>query len=391
VNNMRLEPPKGMKDCLPEEQILREELTSILRKIFRNYGFSPLDTPALENLDLLTIKGGGGSEIGKEIFTLTDRAGRKLGLRFDLTLPLARIIASTPNLSLPFKRYQIGKVWRQEFGTRTREFEQCDVDIVGSSSPLSDAEMIAIASDFFKKIGVKVVIRYNSRELLKKVLTKAGVPEDRQIPLIMEIDKLEKGTGKVPANILRAVKSAKVTDDSCLAEISKVLKKLGVKEAKFDSTLARGLEYYTGPIFEVYSPEYKDSIAGGGRYDNLLKLLGGRDLPATGISFGLTRICEILSKKARQKTVTQLFVIPIKTEMESAKIASELRKAGINTDMDLVGRSISKNLAYANNRGIPFVLFVGPDELKKAKVKLRDMQSGKEQLLTVNQVVKRLK
>ncbi len=380
--------PKGMKDYLPEEQILREKVLAVLSSIFEKYGFSPLDTPTVEKLEVLTVKGGGGSEVGKEIFTLKDRKGRKLGLRFDLTVPLARVVASTPTIQLPFKRYQIGKVFRQEFGTRTREFYQCDVDTVGTSDPMSDAEMLAISQDVFKALGLKVTIKYSSRTLLKKILTDAGVPESKQVPLIMEIDKLEKGTGKVPPKILRAVKSAKVTDDSYLDQMSKILKKLGVK-AVFDPTLARGLEYYTGPVFEVSSTEYKSSIAAGGRYDKLLKQLGGRDLPATGISFGLTRICEILSKKMqKQKSVAQVLLIPIGTQIESAKVAQQLRDAGVKVDFSL--KAPSRALTYASKLGIPYAVFVGEKELKQGKLKLKDMKTGKENLVTISQLVKNI-
>ncbi len=380
--------PKGMNDYLPEEQILKQQVLDALRQIFEKYGFSPLETPALEKYDTLTVKGAGGTEVGKEIFTLKDRGGRKLGLRFDLTVPLARVVASNPNLPLPFKRYQMEKVWRQEFGTRTREFWQCDVDTIGSSDPLSDAEMLSITQDVFKTLGIKVNIKFNSRALIRKVLNQVNIPEKDQVLLIMEIDKLDKGTGDVPPKVLRAIEMAKVTDEPYLAELSKLLKKLGVR-AEFDATLARGLEYYTGPIFEVVSEEYKYSLGGGGRYDKLLKQLGGRDLPATGISFGVTRICEVLSKKLqKKKTITQLFVVPIAgTKLEAAKLAIELRNAGIKTEVDLASRSPSKNLAYANRLGIPYVLFVGPEELKKNKFKLKDMNSGKESLLTIRQLI----
>jgi len=387
--NMKPSAPKGMKDYLPEEQILRQKVLIVLRRVFEKYGYAPLETPVMEDLNVLTVKGGGGSEVGKEIFTLTDRAGRKLGLKYDLTVPLARVIASNPTIPLPFKRYQMERVWRQEFGTRTREFWQCDVDVVGTSSVVADAEMLAIAQDVFRELKLNVEIKYNSRKLLKYVLEKAGIPESKQIPVIIDIDKLSKGKGNVPPAIVRAIKSAKVTDEPELAELARLLRKMKVK-ATFDPTLARGLDYYTGPIFEVVSKEYKYSITGGGRFDNLLKALGGPDLPATGISFGLTRICEILNKKSTlQKTLTQLYVIPIKTDCTA--IVSELRKAGINTDLDIIGRSPSKNLSYASKLGIPYVLLVGPDELKKNKVKLRNMKTGKEQLLTIAQAIRAMR
>ena len=388
--DMKASAPKGMNDYLPEEQIVREQIFSTLRKIFRKYGFSPLETPAMESLDVLKKKGAGGAEVGKEVFTLTDRAGRKLGLKFDLTVPLARVLASNPTVPMPFKRYQIERVWRQEFGTRTREFWQCDVDTVGSNSAKADAEFLAIAQDVFKELGLTVTIKYNSRKLLDKVLTASGVPTAKQMAMITEIDNLDKGTANVPAKIINALKSAKVTDVPDLTELSKELRKMGVK-ATFDPTLARGLDYYTGPVFEVISKEYKSSLAGGGRYDKLLGTLGGRDLPATGISFGVTRIYDLMLKLKKvkpRKTLTQVYVVPIKTDC--TKIVAELRKAGICADSDLIGRAPGKNLAYVSKLGIPYALLVGEKELKSSKFVLKDMQTGKERKLNIRQVIKLL-
>lgn len=374
---------KGFRDFLPEEQITIEKIIDLFKSTFKRYGFSPLETPALEDYKTLSTKG--GAAIGKEVFILTDRAGRKLGLRFDLTVPMARVLAENPNIPLPFKRYQIAKVWRQEFGTRDREFWQCDVDTVGTSSLLADAEMLAIAQDIFKQLNIKVKIKYNSRKLLANKLKELGV--SNIIKTIQEIDKLDKGTSKLSPKIIKAIKSMR--KDQELKEFSKILSQMKVK-AEFDPTLARGLDYYTGIVYEVFAPAYKYSIAGGGRYDNLLKQLGGRNLPATGISFGLSRIYEIL-KKQDKKTVTQLYIIPIQAQKEALTIAKEFREAGINTDLDLIGRSISKNLSFCNSQKIPYVIFVGQKELKEKKVKLRDMKSGREQLLTIRQAITKLR
>ena len=166
---MTVETPKGMRDYLPEEQIVRQELIDKLKRIFEKYGFSPLETPAMEMLSTLTAKGAGGSEIGKQIFKLTDRAGRKLGLRFDPTIPLARCFAQN-QIPIPFKRYQIAKVWREEFGSRDREFTQCDIDTIGSKSPLADAECLAVVQEFFDEIGLPIIIKVSSRKFLDKIM-----------------------------------------------------------------------------------------------------------------------------------------------------------------------------------------------------------------------------
>ncbi len=404
----KVEQPKGVRDYLPEEQIIINNIIDTIKATFEKYGFSPLDTPALETYQTLTRKGTGGEQIGKEIFTLTDRAKRKLGLRFDLTVPLARVLASNPTLTLPFKRYQIAKVWREEFGSRSREFWQCDVDTVGSSSLIADAEMLAIVQDVFRQLGIKVKIKYSSRNFLVNKLKSLGIPESSIPSTIQEIDKLDKGTSKLDRKIVTAIRASRAADDPEVKGISSLLRKMKVK-AEFDPTLARGLDYYTGPVFEVFSEEYKYSIAGGGRYDNLIKQLGGRDLPATGISLGVTRIYEIVKAKQKSttKTVTQLYLIPIRGPVPprpspatsslpqkssgTLSILSEFRAAGINADSDLMGRSLRKNLDFANKQNIPYVAFVGPEELKKGKIKLKNMKTGEEQLLTVAQATKLLK
>ena len=191
---MKIERAKGTKDTPPEEEIAKQEIVTALKKTFEIYGFSPLETPVLERWDTLTAKYGGGAEITKEIFNLTDQGGRNLGLRFDLTVPLARFVASNPNIKFPFKRYQIGLAFRDgpiKLG-RYREFWQCDVDIVGSKSMLADAELINLTLDFFKKIGFKVVIEFNNRKLLDGVMEALEIPEQERNSIIITIDKLKK-------------------------------------------------------------------------------------------------------------------------------------------------------------------------------------------------------
>ena len=399
---MTVETPKGMKDFLPEEQIVRQDLIDKLKKIFEKYGFSPLDTPAIEMLSTLTAKGGGGEMIGKEIFTLTDRAGRKLGLRFDPTVPLARCFAQN-QLPVPFKRYQIAKVWREEFGNRDREFLQCDVDTVGSESALADAELLAIAQEFFDEINLPVVIKINSRRFLDKIMNEAKVPKDKRMPLILIIDKLNKigetaviaEARKLGVNARKILEKIKGDVPEDVAQVLKYAQQMGVKDAEFSPTLARGLEYYTGVVFEINWKERpnKLSLAGGGRYDNLIGLFCDRDVPATGLSFGISRIYDVLKEKQkdRKKTVTQVYIIPIKTEFEAISIAKKLRDAGLNVDVDLMERSIGKNLQYVDKQAIPYALIVGLDEIKQGKVKLKDMKSGKEQLVDIDDVAKDIK
>jgi histidyl-tRNA synthetase len=399
---VRIETPKGMKDYLPEEQIVRQELIDKLKRIFEKYGFSPLETPAMEMLSVLNAKGGGGDAIGKEVFTLTDRAGRKLGLRYDQTVPVARCFAQN-QLPVPFKRYQIGNVWREEFGNRAREFTQCDIDTLGSTSPIADAEILAVVQEFFDEIGFDIIIKVNSRKFLDKVMCDCKISEDKRMPLILIIDKMNKiGETAVVAEARKLgvdarpvlKKLAEKTPED-VAQVLKYAQQMGVKDAEFVPTLARGFEYYTGVVFEVFlkSRPNKFSISGGGRYDNMIGMFCDRDVPATGVGIGLTRIYDAIKENQTEirKTVTQIYIIPIDTEFECAKIAKQLRDAGIKTDIALIDRSVGKNLNYVDKMKIPYALLVGEQELKQGKFKLKNMKEGKEQFLDVEGLIKELK
>jgi histidyl-tRNA synthetase len=417
---MKIETPKGVRDFPPEQKILRQKIADNLRSIFEVYGFQPLETPILELYETLASKYAGGSEILKETYKLTDQGERKLALRYDLTVPLARFVAMNPQLKMPFKRYQIGPVFRDgpiKVG-RYREFYQCDVDIVGSFNMAADAEILRIVLLAFDKLGIDVQIRLNNRKVLDSLMEYAKISAKDREAAILSLDKLEK-LGK--DYVLKELKDKGIKDSSIklllpivskgtnnevlntlkeiipkcegIKEIEEVLKLTGSKKIIFDVALARGLAYYTGNIFEVYSSnkKFKSSIAAGGRYDRMINdFIGRSGYPAVGIAFGLDIIYEILKEKETQKSLTKVYIIPIKTLLESFNIAEKLRKAGINTDMDLNDRSISKNLDYANKMQIPYVIFVGKQELEKDVVKLRDMKSGKEELLKVEDVIDKL-
>ena len=404
---MKLELAKGVRDLGPRDQIVREEIISKLKSVFVKYGFNPLETPILERLSTLVSKYAGGDEISKEIFKLKDQGDRDLGLRYDLTVPFSRVIAMNPRLKMPFKRYQIGRVFRDgpvKLG-RAREFWQCDVDIVGSKGMLADAEMVAIASEAFKRLGIKVVIKINSRKVLDAVMVEAGVSKGKMESAILTLDKLEKiGEKGVLAEykekgidgkkVLKIVKSGKLKNNEGLEELKQVekyLKSFGVKNYKIDYTLARGLSYYTGTVFEAVCKDLDSSLAGGGRYDNMIGgFIGKGEYPAVGISFGLEPIFEVLKEKESKKTVVDLYVIPIGTLDKSLKVLSELREKGIKCDIDFNGRNVSKNLKYANKMDIPYVLIIGEDEIKSKKFSLKDMKSGKEEKLVISKIVKRV-
>jgi len=414
---MELQTAKGTKDFPPEEKIIRNQVVDTLKTNFEKYGFAPLETPILERFETLSAKYAGGSEILKETFKLKDQGDRTLGLRFDLTVPLARFVGMNPNLKLPFKRYEIGRVFRDgpiKLG-RMRQFWQCDADVVGTKSMVADAEILSLAYDVFKQLKLNVVIKVNNRKLLNGILTEAGIDRYKD-DIILIIDKLEKigekGVRKELEdlglnneqikNLLKLLKQKdlkklKINDEEGqqgLKELQELFSYLKSK-VEFDPSLARGLAYYTGTVFEVFlkKGEIKSALAGGGRWDNMIgSYLGtNKEYPAVGIAFGLEPITETIKSKQEIKTNTKVYLIPIQTQKQTFKIAEEFRKAGINTDLDITGRGISKNLNYANALGIPFVAFVGPDELKKKKLKLKDMKSGKEEFLTKEQIIKKIK
>jgi histidyl-tRNA synthetase len=431
VNAVKLENSKGTKDFAPEEKIVRDEVVSTLKEVFELYGFSPLETPILNRFELFESKYAGGDEILKEIFSLKDQGERKLGLRFDLTVPLAKFVGMNPDLKMPFKRYEIGRAFRDgpvKTG-RMREFWQCDVDIIGANSMLADAEILAVVNSAFTRLSLPVIIKLSNRKFLEGVLDFAGVKKDKRFDAIIAIDKLEKlgenevvkemeqkgipdyvvakimsiinmkGTNKeLLLNLIQLIKSKEGIEG--LKEIEEILNycaSFGVGTVEFCPSLARGLAYYTGPVFEVFIKDSKitGAAAGGGRYDDMIgSFLGGaKKYPATGIAFGLEVITEALKEKTRfeKKSVTQAFVIPIQTEKESIKISEELRRAGINTELDLLSRGISKNLTYANSMKIPYAVIVGEQELKQNKVKIRDMKSGKEEMLSLREVIEKLR
>jgi len=416
---MKLQRAKGTQDFLPEQKIVRQYIIDTLREVFELYGYSQLETPVLERYETLSSKYAGGSEILKEIFTLKDQGNRELALRYDLTVPFSRVIAMNPQLKMPFKRYQIGQVFRDgPISTgRVREFWQCDVDIVGIKKMTADAEILSLADMVYKKLGLKVKIKVNNRKVLNSILKEADITENPE-DIILTIDKLYKIGIKGVKEELKSKKlndkqinkiinliSIKGSNQQKLKELSKLENKEGLEEIKellsylkefktkvgFDITLARGLSYYTGTIFEVVlNKDLSLSLGGGGRYDDMIsKFMDSKqEYPAVGISFGLDRIYNLLVNKNIKKTNTKIFIIPIQTLKESLSIAQKLRENNINTDIDLNNKGISKNLDYANKLNIPYVLFIGENELKKKKLKLKDMNSGKEKFLTISQICK---
>jgi len=391
-----------------------------------------LQTPVFEDWNLLAKKC--GEDIKQQIFKFKDKADRSLGLRFDLTIGMARMIANNPQLPKPFKRYCIAPAWRYEDVTagRKREFLQADIDIVGSKSMEAEAECIACTVDCLKALGFKEFqIVINNRKILDGLLKLANIPLEKDLDVFRIIDKLKKIGKKEVKNELKkiGISTEQITKllklitikgkDEALEKGKKLLKgikvaKDGIKELEdicafgknydfsdilvIDFSLARGIDYYTGPIFEIIAKTKRQigSVVGGGRYDNLIEVLGGRPTPATGISLGIERIVEIMKEENMfdlPETKVKVFVANVdeKVKSESIKIAQKLRKEGISCQTDIMNRSLKKQLEFADNLKIPYSIIVGGKEVKTNKFKLRDMKERSEQELTLEEIIKVLK
>jgi len=432
---MTIQPPKGTRDFLPKEMIVRQFVFDIAREVFERFGFEPIETPAIESWELLSKKGGGGEDIKKEIYYFRDKADREIGMRFDLTAPLGRVAASNPQLPKPFKRYQMAAVWRYDNpqAGRYREFWQADADIVGSEKMDSEAECLVAAVTILEALGFRdFSIRLNNRKILNGIIEFLGIPKEKAPDVFRSLDKLEK-IGE--SEVLKGVTSAGVNDSKAkkllqmikargspgtilqrerkrlesyssakqgmdeLEQIVKRCRAYGIAgKLIIDLSLVRGLDYYTGPIFEISVRTKREigSIAGGGRYDNLVEAYGGRWTPAVGISLGIERICEIMEAEKMVKhaqTRTKVFVaVADEGLMENAIfVAQKLRAAGINSQIELMGRSLGKQLEYVDRVKIPFAVIVGAQELKKGKYTVREMAKRKQGLFTLEKIIQTLR
>jgi histidyl-tRNA synthetase len=402
--------PKGMRDIEPERMLVREEVIDRIRDIFRSYGYRPLETPAMEYLDTLRAKA--GEEVDKQIFVID---GNEYGLRFDLTVPLARYAANT-DAPKPFKRYAIERVWRREEPQRGRfrEFYQADVDIIGSSSMRCEAELLTLAKMVCSEFGFdKPRIMLNNRKILDAIADRLGI-SDKKAEVFRILDKIDKVgeedvegmlkdlLGEKAGELLDIVRSKGSNEDrlAIAAEYSpegaKELEEILAlcdAEIEVDLFLVRGLGYYTGPVFEVKLSEDIGTVLAGGRYDDLLKLYG-QECPATGISVGIERLMTLMSErqKATKKTVTKVLVAAVKPELynEAAAIAVKLRERGIDCETDLNERNLRKQFDYANSLAIPYMLVIGQREVESQQYTLRDMASGEERKLSLDDVVKEL-
>jgi histidyl-tRNA synthetase len=418
------EPPSGTRDFLAAEVRRREHAFGQVRGAFERYGFEPLQTPAFERLEVLTGKY--GDEGDKLIFKILRRGEHEasgeadLALRYDLTVPLARVVATYGNrLPMPYKRYALGPVWRADRPGRGRfrEFTQCDLDTVGSTSPLADAETLLAINDGLTALGIEEFrIEINSRQALYGLLDAYGVPEQLGGRVLISLDKLDKlapdavaaelverGLGADIAASLVADLAAEDTDRvrkqldgtergrAGLAEVDRLLALTGSLPAgriAFTPRMVRGLDYYTGPIFEVSAPGFAGSIASGGRYDGLVASLGGPDMPACGGSIGIERILSQHNADTAEDTApgldVALTVLAEEAEPTLLRLAGELRGAGLRVGIYLgASGKIAKQLKWANDQRARYAVLLGPREFAENVVTVRDMGSGEQRQLPI--------
>lgn len=401
---------KGANDSLPRKEIVKRKVVGTLTDTFEKFGYLPLDTSILCYYDLLSSKYAGGSEILKEVYTLKDQGNRDLGLRYDLTVPFSKVISMNAgkDITLPFKRYEIGKVFRDgpvKTG-RAREFYQCDVDVCGIEGSYVEAEMLSMTILAYRKLGIDVYIEINNRKLLEGFIISAGISLDVMSNVILAVDKLAKiGADGVKAELssydipsskldklfsyfdlsIASLDSLDITNDSFIEgrneikELFSYIEALDLNECRFTPYLARGLEIYTGTVWEVFDKKKRltCAIGGGGRYDKIITnfIDDGNLYPAVGISFGIVPICEILEEDENE-SLYDLLIIPMDTNLFSLKIANKLREKGIKVIIEMSNRKIKKVLDTANKNNIPYVIIIGENEINNGVLEVKDMNSG---------------
>lgn len=429
-----------MRDFLPADVRKREYVIGIIKQVYESYGFEPLETPAVENIETLTGKYG---EEGNQLIFKILKRGEKLhagadqkdladlALRYDLTVPLARVVANNRN-DLPkfFKRYQIQPVWRADRPAhgRFREFYQCDVDAIGSSSMVVEGELMSAVSEILKRLGFEdFTIRINHRQVLTDILDTAGVPENLHNDALIAIDKLDKigidGVGEELAergidesastmlmqifektneilnqerDINRTIVAnlINIVSNEVLTELGQILKFAPKAPIVIDPSLARGLSYYTGAIMEINVPDLAGSLGGGGRYDGLIGMFRKEQIPACGFSLGLERILVVMEERgmfppeiARSAPADVLVTIWDEERIDnSLKLAGDLRKLGLRVAVYPEADKLGKQFRYADAIGVPFVCIVGEEEIQERKVRIKNMATGEELKLSPTEI-----
>src|SRR3989339_304903 len=433
----QLQTLKGFQDFLPDDMRLREYVINTFKKVFEKYGYEPLETPALEYAE--TLFGISGEEAEKLFYRFTDNGGRDVVMRYEVMVPMCRVIAQYKNqLTFPFKRYQIQRVWRAENVQkgRLREFTQCDADTIGTSSMIADAEFIQMGIEILNNFGFReFYAQISNRKLLDGMLSEYQIPENKFYGVCMTIDNIRKiGRDGVIERLMNkenlskevATKIVKIIEQSgtneekikafrkqfsenkkvseALDEVEEILNyleanKVNSKYYRFDPTIARGLAHYTGPVWEFEITEGNvGSVAGCGRYDNVISKYLGTDeiIPATGGSFGIERMMIVLKERQmvdflQNSTQVLVTIFNEKTKNDSIKLANELRETGINTFLyPEPGVKLDKQLKLADRKVIPVVLILGPEEITKNEVVIKWMQQKKQEKVKLSALIRKL-
>ena len=425
----------GFMELLPKEQILFNQMKEKIQKSYEKFGFLPIDTPIIEMADVLLAKAGGETE--KQIYRF-EKGDNDLALRFDLTVPLAKYVTEYYNdLSFPFRRYQIGKVYRGERPQkgRFREFYQCDIDIIGDGelSIINDAEMPSVIYNTIKELGFEdFTICMNNRKLLTGLFEQLNLKE-KSVDIMRIIDKLEK-IGK--ENVIECLKDLEVKDEEIntiinfieidgttdeklqalenlnfenetfkqgleeLKEVVKYVRIFGVPDANFkvDLTIARGLDYYTGTVYETFLNDYREigSVCSGGRYDNLAEYYTDRKLPGVGISIGLTRLFyklnELQAMQEDKKSIAKVLVVSmVEDKSKAVEVAATLRKENIETEVYLEDKKIKAKFKYADRLSIPYVIVIGEEEIQNSVVTLKNMETGEQETISLEEAIIKIK
>ena len=413
---------KGTTDYYGKDQLIRNKITDTLKETFIKYNYQPLDSTVLYNYDILAYKYKDDAEILNEMYTLTDQGNRRLGLRYDLTIPFCKFIANQKELRLPLKRYEIGKVFRNgpvKTG-RCREFYQCDVDVVGISGQVIEAEQMQMVVDIFTKLGIDINIKWNNRKLMSIIIEDSNISKDKVEEVIGIIDKIEKisrqdfikelskieideeTANKLLDNFNKSLadyietyeNDERVVASEAIQEIKKLssyIEKLNLSDnTTFTPTLARGLSIYTSTVFEFFDKKERltCSLGGGGRYDKIITdfIDDGNIYPAVGLSFGLEPIYTIIKDEMSSDNLIDVYIIPMGTEVESLMLARNLRQNNINVIVDMNNRKLKKCFEYASKENIKYVIVVGSDEIQENMYTIKDMTTSEQLKLPYNEL-----
>lgn len=425
----------GFMELLPNEQILFNEMREKIQKTYEKFGFLPLDTPIIESSEVLLAKAGGETE--KQIYRF-NKGDSDLSLRFDLTVPLAKYVTEYyPNLTFPFRRYQIGKVYRGEKAQRGRyrEFYQCDIDIIGENelSLINDAEMPSVIYNTFKELGFDdFTISINNRKILNGLFEYLEL-KDNSVDILRIIDKIDK-IGK--ENVVKEIQELGINQEKIdtimnfisitgdieqtisslrnlnisnelfelgvneLEEVAKNINLFGVpfENYKIDLTIARGLDYYTGTVYETFLNKYRQlgSVCSGGRYDNLSEYYTDKKMPGVGISIGLTRLFFQLTDnkiiEAGNRAISKVMIVSMVDDFsKSIEVATKLREKGINTQVYTDKTKIKNQFKYANKLNIPYVIIIGEDEVRDNTVSLKNMETGEQVVMNIDEVIEKIR